>query len=206
MKEALIIFARNPESGKVKSRIAQDTSPEFALNCYRELLAHTLHLGEGISCQRLLFFSDHLPPASEYAQYELHRQRGEDLGQRMEDAIRLALHQGAQKVVVIGSDCQELTRDFVELAFKRLDDHEVVLGPALDGGYYLLGMRKLYHLLFEDKPWGESTLFAETLKDLQELQLAYSLLDPLRDVDHLEDISSELMRRINDQCHHSHAQ
>lgn len=204
MKDVLIIFARNPEKGRVKSRIAKDSSEDFALACYHELLSYTLNLAGKVSCKQMLFFSDHLPDSSEYPQHELYQQRGENLGDRMRDAIRLAILKGAQKIIIIGSDCEEISVETLHLAFERLDEHEVVIGPAIDGGYYLLGLKKLHHLLLEDKPWSQNSLLSETINDLEELKLNYSLLDPKRDVDYLRDISPELMRRINDQRDHTH--
>ena len=105
-------------------------------------------------------------------------------------AFEAAFAAGYQSVVIIGSDCEQLTQEVVEQAFQQLQTHQVVIGPALDGGYYLLGMNGLYPQLFRHKPWSTPQVFRETMLDVQELGLTYSLLPTLSDVDYLEDLEN----------------
>ena len=109
------------------------------------------------------------------------------LGERMEQAFRQAFEAGAKKVVIIGSDCPELTGEMLQRAFDQLDEADYVLGPAPDGGYYLLGMKELESSVFHDIEWSTETVRAQTLEKIQAAGKSYALLPVLSDVDTEED-------------------
>ncbi|PIV97892.1 MAG: glycosyltransferase, partial [Flavobacteriaceae bacterium CG17_big_fil_post_rev_8_21_14_2_50_31_13] len=109
-----------------------------------------------------------------------------DLGVKMQHAFKQSFEKGYEKVAIIGSDLFDLTPEIIQEAFHALETHEVVIGPAKDGGYYLLGMKKLYQSVFENKNWGTATVLKETLEDLTNKKVF--LLEELNDVDVFEDI------------------
>ena len=118
--------------------------------------------------------------------YQKRLQRGDDLGERMKRAFQEGFGSGYEKIIIIGSDMYDLSQTDLETAFTKLDTHDFVVGPAEDGGYYLLGMRKLKEQLFSDKKWGNDTVLQDTLNDLK--GESYVLLQSRNDVDHYEDI------------------
>ena len=123
-------------------------------------------------------------------------QQGSGLGERMENAFSEAFKEGFQKVVIIGSDLFDITEADLEMAFLALDDHEYVMGPAQDGGYYLLGMKKESPQLFSNKDWSTEKVFQQTLQDLKQEKL--KLLSVRNDIDTFEDMEPhpELMKLI----------
>ena len=185
MKSALIIFVRNPEPGKVKTRIAKTMGNEKALEVYKELLLHTYDITKDISCDKFVFYADQITENDlwETSFYHKKLQQGNDLGQRMLLAFRELFGLGYQCIQIIGSDCMELTTDIIETGFKRLHENEVVIGPSADGGYYLLGMRLLIPDVFYKKEWSTEKVFASTLADIKKLSLSYVLLPELSDID-----------------------
>ena len=129
--------------------------------------------------------------------FEKHLQNGADLGERMQNAFAEAFARGQQRVLIIGSDCVELETYMIKEAFAVLENNDVVIGPAKDGGYYLLGMRKFYPTLFENKPWSSEDLLMDTIIDLKKLNAPYYLLKTLSDIDHVEDLA--LMSKLPEQ-------
>jgi rSAM/selenodomain-associated transferase 1 len=118
--------------------------------------------------------------------YQKNQQVGEDLGIRMQNAFKNGFDAGYKKVVIIGSDLYDLTSENIEKAFTELDNNDVVLGPAEDGGYYLLGMNLLHSTIFKNKKWGTQTVRKDTLTDLKDKKV--HLLEELNDIDIFEDI------------------
>ncbi len=123
-----------------------------------------------------------------YNTYQKHQQKGEDLGIRMQNAFQDSFDTGYEKVLIVGSDLYDLTPNHINNAFEKLNTNDVVIGPAEDGGYYLLGMKKLQPNIFKNKEWGTSTVRKDTLKDLQKVTV--HLLEELNDVDVIEDIEN----------------
>ncbi len=111
-----------------------------------------------------------------------------DLGQRMLSAFVASLSQGRRRVVLIGSDCPEITAPILSSAFALLTDHDLVLGPARDGGYYLIGLTAPYPELFQDMPWGTAAVLTKTQTKAARLGLKTALLEPLTDIDRPEDL------------------
>lgn len=189
-KRLLLLFVRAPELGKVKTRLAESVGPEVALEIYIHLLQHTRQVTEKLATDKAVYFAGNKTDDDMWPRhlYQHHQQAEGDLGEKMQAAFEAAFAAGYTSVVIIGSDCKQLTREIIEEAFEALQTHEVVIGPALDGGYYLLGMNKLYPELFRDKQWSTAGVFAATIYDVERLHLSHKVLPELSDVDHLEDV------------------
>lgn len=190
----LLIFARLPELGRVKTRLAAGIGEAAALVVYEELLALTRAAAAGVAARKTLWLAGgpaaaaapaSLWPAAECAQQP---QPDGDLGVKMAAAFTAAFAAGATAAVVIGTDCPDLRAGHLEAAFAQLATHDLVLGPAADGGYYLLGMKAFQPNLFVHKPWSTAAVRAATLADAQRLGLRVAHLPMLRDVDTAEDL------------------
>jgi rSAM/selenodomain-associated transferase 1 len=116
-------------------------------------------------------------------------QTGDDLGERMKNAFATAFVEGFEKVVIIGSDCPQLTSMHIQEAFDLLSNYDIIIGPAVDGGYYLLGMKRLISEVFINKIWSSDQVFMQTMADIEHLHLSYYLLETLRDIDTEEDLN-----------------
>lgn len=189
MKAALIIFARNPVAGKVKTRLAKTTGNDKALEIYRELLEHTHAITKELDCDKFVFYADHINEDDLWENniYSKKLQRGTSLGERMQEAFVDLFLQRYTKIQIIGSDCYELTTAIIEKGFEKLNEKDVVIGPSADGGYYLLGANQLITEIFSNKEWSTSTVLSDTLKDIAGLSLSFFLLPELRDIDTEED-------------------
>lgn len=185
---ALLLFVRNPEKGKVKTRLAQDVGEDKALAIYLELLEITRNVAVATPANRLLFYTNFIPQHDDWpdALFQKHLQSAGDLGARMEAAFQLAL-ETHQKAVIIGSDCPELSPAIIEQAFAQLDNCDAVFGPANDGGYYLLGLKAVIPEVFREMVWSTESVLSETLARLDAAGKRYALLPELSDVDHAED-------------------
>ena len=185
---SLIIFIKNPRLGKVKTRLAATAGDERALRIYQALLEHTRHLALNLPVRRFLYYSDFIDwnDAWQVDSFEKKVQQGEDLGQRMSHAFQKVLSR-SKKAVIIGSDCASLTVSILREAFSALDQAPFVVGPATDGGYYLLGMQTHTPQLFSGIPWSTPQVFPETLQKINDLQAGYHLTPELSDIDYEED-------------------
>lgn len=189
MKKALIIFAKTPIPGNVKTRLQPPLSQEEASRLYRGFVLDLIRAtGSLKGVTRMLGCSpNHHNPfflsiANRY-NIELVDQRGKDLGERMENALKDRIHQGFSSVVMMGTDSPTLPIDFIRKAFDLLRAHEVVVGPSHDGGYYLVGFRKNIPPLFNSMPWGSDRVFSATLERINHLKLKCALLPFWYDVD-----------------------
>lgn len=189
MSVILLIFSKNPRLGKVKTRLAATIGDAEALRIYRILLEKTRGAVLDVEIERWLFYSDFLETGDEWPDtyFKKFLQKGDDLGERMENAFRQAFASGAGKVVIIGCDCPGLTGALLQESFDRLNEADFVLGPALDGGYYLLGMKQLEVSLFRGMEWSTPGVAAETLRRVNALGKTCFLMDELSDVDTEED-------------------
>ena len=189
-KNLLLIFTRNSELGKVKTRLAKTVGDETALKIYIFLLQKTREVSLKVSSDKAIYYSVKIRENDiwDANSYQKHLQMGDDLGVRMQHSFQNSFKDGYQKVVIIGSDLYDLTPEIIENSFTQLDTSDVVLGPAKDGGYYLLGMKKLHPTIFQNKEWGTATVLKETLEDLKDKKV--SLLEELNDVDVYEDIEN----------------
>jgi len=195
MTKALIIFIKNPRLGKVKTRLAATLGDKKALVVYEQLLKHTRQICEKVAADRLLFYSSYISEDDDWdgQQFRKFVQVGVDLGERMNRAFEAAFERyGYQKVVIIGSDCADLTADIITTAFQQLEQHDTVIGPANDGGYYLLGMNRLFTAVFEEKYWSTPSVFEDTMADIETAGLTCYMLPELTDIDNQEDLESSL--------------
>ncbi|RAJ13726.1 TIGR04282 family arsenosugar biosynthesis glycosyltransferase [Arenibacter echinorum] len=187
-RDLLIIFTRNPELGKCKTRLAATVGDEIALNIYKFLLDHTKNITQDLNIGKWVYYSDDIWENDIWDKsfYEKKVQSGNDLGERMSNAFIDGFNAGYEKIIIIGSDMYDLNENDLLEAFHFLDQHDYVIGPAIDGGYYLLGMKVLSPALFKGKTWGTDTVLEATLQDLKNKN--YSLLAPKNDIDYFEDI------------------
>lgn len=188
MDNCLLIFTRNPELGKVKSRLAQGVGQENALEIYKKLLQHTHDVVTQVNCNRWIGYSVTVRTNDlwENTLFKKFQQEGDDLGARMENAFKKAIAAGHKKVLIVGSDLYDLRAHHITQAFKALDTNDVVIGPAQDGGYYLLGMTTLLPHLFKNKSWGTASVFKDTMADIAALKTHQ--LETLNDIDYASDL------------------
>lgn len=185
--DGLIIFLRTPEAGKVKSRIAETLGISQTLKIYRELISITLTRVIDLDCGIYLYFYPRIDQTYLYDTRFIARvQQGADLGDKMQSAMAEVL-KAHPKAVLIGTDCPYLTPGILKDAFTRLDQHDLVIGPAIDGGYYLIGLRQSYPRLFTGIEWSTDRVLSQTLQAARDLNLSYSLLPELADIDYEED-------------------
>ncbi|MCW8890269.1 MAG: TIGR04282 family arsenosugar biosynthesis glycosyltransferase [Sedimenticola sp.] len=188
----ILLFAKAPEPGQVKTRLIPAIGPQQAAHLYAELLKGVLERLSGLAPLQLWCAPDTRHPlfrrAAEASSTTLHQQSQGDLGERMADAARHALKE-ARSVLLIGGDCPVLERAHLEQALSWLDEGaDAALGPAEDGGYVLLGFRHYAATLFEHIPWGTDLVCRLTRQRLSSLDWSWRELDPLWDVDRVEDL------------------
>lgn len=186
----LIIFVKNPELGKVKTRLAKTIGDEKALYIYKLLLEQTFQVTLPVLAEKKLYYSEFVQNMDQFNDlvYEKHIQSGDGLGSKMYHAMKHSFAEWADKVVLIGSDCFELNSGIIEEAFKALEENDYVLGPAKDGGYYLIGMKELNLEVFQNKEWSTENVFLDTLLDIKNQGKSHYLLPTLSDVDVEEDL------------------
>ena len=184
-KSLLIIFYRNPMMGQVKTRLAASIGEEKALEVFRRLASHTKQITESLTIDKIVFYSDSIDLMDIWpnAKYLKALQQGNNLGEKMKHSFAAAFESGYNSVCIIGTDCYELETSIISQAFEALISNDVVIGPAFDGGYYLLAMRHFHPELFYDKQWSTETVFERTVSDIRSLGLKYTQLRTLRDVD-----------------------
>lgn len=189
-KSLILIFTRNPELGKVKTRLAASIGDQNALEIYVQLLEHTKKVALETPYDKQVLYSEAINTNDmwEAASFQKKLQVGEDLGDRMYNAFQGGFNAGYEKIVIIGSDLIALESSDISTAISKLDDNDIVIGPAEDGGYYLLGMKKVPENIFTNKEWGTDTVLADTLLDITNLK--YHLLKEKNDIDTYEDIKN----------------
>lgn len=182
--DALIVFVKNPIAGKVKTRLAATLGHQQALEIYLELLDKTRHTLSSLSCTRYVYYSDFVDDADDWTTPPFFKrlQQGADLGTRMHHALRecLLTH---PKAVLIGSDIPQLHEIHIREAFLALDHHDYVLGPAKDGGYYLVGMNSPETMIFQDISWSTPMVLDQTLQHIRAAAQPVHLLSVLSDID-----------------------
>lgn len=193
-KNVLIIFVKFPEPGKVKTRLAEELGDKKAAEIYslmaQTIIGNVIHSG---SYETAIFFD---PPEKEDEIIKwigdgsavFFPQEGKALGDRMSNAFGKVLSDGTRKAVIIGTDCINVTTDTIVEAFSRLNDRDVIIGPAEDGGYYLLGLNKHEPGLFRDISWSTGMVLDQTVGRIQEAGLSFTLLKTLTDIDTAGDL------------------
>ena len=200
---ALLVFLRFPRPGKVKTRLAQSLGEKRAAEFYRicadAILSEISQLPEKV--ERYIFCADKTdePEIRRWAGPGFHFavQKGEDLGQRLENAFSSVFGNGVQKAVAIASDVPDLSADILNEAIQALDEHDIVIGPCYDGGYYLLGMKKLHNELFDGISWSTEQVYRQTLAATGKSGLTVHQLQSLIDIDTEADLHkwSEMDKR-----------
>lgn len=193
MKQALLIFAKNSVSGHVKTRIAATMGNEAALTVYQSLLSHTNEVTNYLPVDKTIFYSNAIEAQDLWDNriYKKQIQSGSDLGSRMLHAFKHSFKEGNEAVAIIGTDCFEITSGIIMNAFAGLITHDIVIGPATDGGYYLLAMKQIHGELFKDIRWSTSEVLKNTLAICTHLSLSVYLLPQLSDVDTEADLKEE---------------
>jgi len=195
ISEQLIIFTRYPEPGKAKTRLIPVLGKEGAANLHRLMAQRMIANALSLQKSRQLSVAIHYTGSSEQLMQDwlgtdmiYCQQSGGDLGARMSAALQKSLDFGIDKVVIIGTDCPKLKLEIIAKAFDELSDQDLVLGPAKDGGYYLIGLCRIMPELFDGIKWGTSEVFADTLAIAQKLNLSIAVLPILADIDRPEDL------------------
>jgi rSAM/selenodomain-associated transferase 1 len=190
-RRTLGVFAKEPRPGQVKSRLAADTSPAWAARVAEAFLLDLAERLARVDARRVLVYS---PAEAEgyFAQlargrFALTAQAEGDLGRRIAAFMEAELRTGADPVVVIGADSPTLPLPFIDQAFRELQEAEVVLGPATDGGYYLLGCARRLPPVFDGMAWGGPSVLFDTVARLGSAWGKLALLPPWYDVDTLDD-------------------
>lgn len=197
MKDCLIIFTRKPEKGKVKTRLAKGVGDDKALKIYKYLLNHTAKITAKVKAHRQVYYTEAIAKKDVWDDdiFEKKVQIDGDLGDKMLQAFEQAFQDGFEKVVIIGSDLYDINHKLIDKAFAKLDHNDAVIGPATDGGYYLLGTKSIFSEIFKNKPWGTDEVLNLTLKNLKSKQVA--LLEEKNDIDYKEDaMSFDKLRKI----------
>ena len=188
---ALILFLKNPIPGKTKTRLAATVGDDMALRMYDILVRWThdqlIGLPRRITCY--LYYSESVMDQDVFEddRFVKRTQRGADLGERMEKAFAEVFAMAHDAAIIIGSDCPGVTTKYLEDAFVELESKDVVIGPALDGGYTLLGMQSTNPNLFRAMNWSTEAVLATTIERCEQAGKSFQLLHPLSDIDHIED-------------------
>ncbi|MDG2615272.1 TIGR04283 family arsenosugar biosynthesis glycosyltransferase [Thermoleptolyngbya sichuanensis XZ-Cy5] len=197
----LILFSRYPQPGTTKTRLIPHLGETGAAQLQRQMTAQVLrqirpllsptaeNLTRPISAE-IWFAGGELSQMADWlgTSWALHPQPSGDLGDRLLSAVERAIAAGAERVVVIGADCPSVDSVILQQAFTALQSHDLVLGPATDGGYYLIGLRQPLADLFSGIDWGTERVFAQTRAIAQALHLSVATLDPLTDIDTAADL------------------
>jgi uncharacterized protein len=208
VNKGLIVFAREPVPDTVKTRLARDLGAPAATALYAAMLADVLERTASLVDVRVLVFwaqeGDVLPRYPAFPRLEMFRQNGTTLGERMASAFTTAFANGIRTCCIIGSDSPDLPVEYIRQAFCALeqDQADVVFGPAGDGGYYLLGMRRVWARLFEDMPWSTPQVLAVSRARACELRLRTSLLPTWYDIDTIDDLQ-RLALSPGSEAHHT---
>jgi uncharacterized protein len=194
--DRLLLFTRYPTAGKTKTRLIPALGAEGAALLQRQMTEHTLgqirQLMARYACSVEIWFAvaDDRPLMQEWlgTDWQYLAQTEGDLGTRLAHAFAMAFATGGQRVVAIGTDCPDLDADRMVQAFQMLQIHDLVLGPATDGGYYLIGLRQPSPALFAGVDWGTDRVFQQTIAIAEQLGQTIARLEPLSDVDRPADL------------------
>lgn len=189
-KNLLMIFIKNPVEGEVKTRLGASIGSTNALQIYKKLLTHTREVASSVETDRQVWYSSMIDHRDSWnkKKFDKKLQSGSDLGERMSTAFQKAFENGYEKVVIVGSDCADITSRHITDAFHALNTNDAVIGPSKDGGYYLLGIRKFSPDIFTGIQWSTREVFEETVSHFEHLGLSYSVLEVLNDIDTIEDL------------------
>lgn len=206
-KERLIIFTRYPEQGLTKTRLIPALGVEGATKLHRKMTERTLSKVRELCCDRpvsveVCFTGGNLALMQGWLGADIvYQPQGEgDLGARMARAMSLSFQGGIERVVIIGTDCPGLNANLIAPAFHNLHSHDLVLGPAIDGGYYLIGLNCLIPELFAEISWGTAEVLQQTVDIANKLNLSVAYLPQLADIDRPEDLPVWEQMQQSDIC------
>lgn len=202
----LVVFTRYPEAGQVKTRLIPALGEAGAADLHRRMISRTLTAAGELALHGLAAIEVCYTGGGEQRMKRLFGEElkmvpqleGGDLGDRMHAAFQRCFGEGAEKVVIVGTDCPGLSGRIMLRAFDELDQAPLVLGPALDGGYYLIGLTGVPPKLFEGIPWGTDQVLRRTVDLAKRLELPVTLLIPLGDVDRPEDLKKTDLRYLEE--------
>lgn len=188
----VLFFCRAPELGRVKKRLARDMGDQAALKVYRQLLEHNLAMIEHIDFAGVEIITTNVSH-SFFESYQqkgivVRQQLGDSLGSKLIDAFATALAD-TDKVVLLGTDSFDVTVEHLKQAVTVLNKHDAVITPVKDGGYILIGLKKMYHPVFQDMPWGTDQVFDHTRQRLIDAGLSFYTQQMLTDIDEVKDLS-----------------
>lgn len=171
---------------------------EKVLEIYKLLLVHTNAISKNLPVDKYIFYEDFINTSDlwQNAFYKKELQHGENLGERMKNAFEYLFKNEYEKIIIIGSDCYELTTDILKEAFQQLTKTDIVIGPAKDGGYYLLGMNQFIPELFDNKKWSSTSVYADTINQIKKINKKFYKLPLLSDVDEENDIDFDKLRSL----------
>jgi len=199
---ALIMFAKFPENGKVKTRLAKGAGENFATGFYRVCAEYTFSEAVKLKSARFKLFvycfsESDLKNVAEWAggEFDVRAQAGENLGERMKNSFKDVFSEEFKKAIIIGTDLPDISAELINTASSKLDVYDFVIGPSCDGGYYLLGMKDFTPELFFNIEWSSSSVLTSTFRKISILKKNYYLLDEKKDVDSVQD--------LKDWLHHS---
>ncbi len=198
-RAALMVFAKAPIPGQVKTRLCPPLTQDEAATVHGSFVLDTLERTKAAVARLKLHADRYLAcaPSSAHVFFKIMQERqhvslldqeGPDLGARMHRAFETLFDRGYQRVVVVGTDVPSLPLEYYEQAFALLEQHDVVLGPAMDGGYYMIGLKQAAPALFQDVPWSTARVLAITCEKAKGLGLVIGFLPEWRDIDTIEDL------------------
>ncbi len=190
MKEnLLIVFSKNPLHGKVKSRLAKSIGKKKALKTYKLLVKKTINVLFEFKYDIAVFHSEFIPNKNTWSFTKYQKiQNGTNLGNKMKNAFQWGFNNGYKKILIIGTDLWELEKKLLIKSYKELKNNDVVFGPAIDGGYYLLGLKKMINSIFEIESWGTNDVLKNSLKRVKGKSVYF--LPMLNDIDDIQDLKN----------------
>ena len=192
-KSAVIVFAREPKDGKVKTRLLHNFSIQDVTCLYKAFIKDVLKIVLEVECdERFIFYAgtgSSIPFLRKFQRnFLLRRQMGKDLGERMFRAFVQCQKEGFDKMIIIGTDCLTIKSIDIDKAFKKLEHHSCVLGPAKDGGYYLIGLKSPDKRFFEKIKWSTSSVFEQTIGEIKKQKKTVALLRQREDIDTIKSL------------------
>jgi hypothetical protein len=186
----LIVFSKNPVAGHVKTRLAASIGDREALMVYQTLRSLTGQVASRAEVSRAIFYSEFIPETDLLltGNAVAHLQEGADLGERMHRAFLKGFELGFRHIVLIGTDCPELSTFLIGQAFQCLTIDDLVMGPARDGGFYLVGLNRPFPELFLDRAWSNPEVLNNSLRIAREHKVNCALLPALSDIDTIDDL------------------
>lgn len=199
-KEAVIVFVKNPEPGKVKTKLAKDIGDSAAADAYKQLLQHTHDELLKVDADKFVFYLEDVNRLDlwENTLFFKQVQNGKDFGERMQNAFAFLFQLQYEKVLMIHSDSPQLSSHHLQHAFDSLKTHDICIGPNTNGAYYLLGMRSFFAPFFLNKDWYSNLVYSHTMEDATAAGLTVATAEQLRVVDTVTDWD-DLKHLLNDQ-------